>query len=196
MRNRALMAEALYSTLSAGSGETVQRRRYRIESILNRRSGMDAFAASTSPDMLRQQLAALLCDADGKRLMHAAADLGTAIEEMEKAALLVLGIAERVEERAGTLGDNPQAAPAILAEVQRDMARIYEACTFQDLAGQRIAKVIALLTSLDQVLSGAIGEHAVAPSPVPVMLSGPRLDGASGHITQDEIDAILGYPAA
>jgi chemotaxis protein CheZ len=75
------------------------------------------------------------------------------------------------------------------------MARIYEACTFQDLAGQRIAKVIALLTSLDQVLSGAIEEHVDTPPTAPVMLNGPRLDGASGHITQDEIDAIFGYPA-
>jgi len=164
--------------------------------MLSRRSGTDALAASTPPDTLRHQLAAVLSDAEGRRLTHAAADLGTAIEEMEKAALLVLGIAERVEERAGTLGDNPQAASSILTEVQRDMARIYEACTFQDLAGQRIAKVIALLSSLDQVLSGAIGEHAAAPSATPVMLNGPRLDGASGHITQDEIDAIFGFPAA
>lgn len=174
----------------------MHRRQYRIESLLGRRGGMDTLARSTSPDTLRHQLAELLRDADGKRLTHAAADLGTAIEEMEKAALLVLGIAERVEERAGTLGENTQAASTIVAEVQRDMARIYEACTFQDLAGQRIAKVIALLTSLDQVLSGAIGEHDGAPPPSPVMLNGPRLDGASGHITQDEIDAIFGYPAA
>src|SRR5690349_1573647 len=103
--------------------------------MLSRRGGGDALAPNTSPDTLRHQLAAVLSEADGKRLTHAAADLGTAIEEMEKAALLVLGIAERVEERAGTVGDNTQAAPAILAEVQHDMARIYEACTFQDLAG-------------------------------------------------------------
>jgi chemotaxis protein CheZ len=173
----------------------VQRRQYRIESMLSRRGAADALTPSTSLDTLRHQLAALLQDAEGRRLTHAAADLGTAIEEMEKAALMVLGIAERVEERAGTLGGNTQAAPLILAEVQRDMARIYEACTFQDLAGQRIAKVIALLTSLDQVLSGAIEEHVDTPPTAPVMLNGPRLDGASGHITQDEIDAIFGYPA-
>jgi chemotaxis protein CheZ len=174
----------------------VQRRQYRIESMLSRRGGMDAPAPSTPPDTLRRELSALLCDTEGRRLTHAAADLGTAIEEMEKAALLVLGIAECVEERARTLGDNTQAAPAILAEVQRDMAQIYEACSFQDLAGQRIAKVIALLTSLDQVLSGAIEGPVDTPPIAPVMLNGPRLDGASGHITQDEIDAIFGYPAA
>lgn len=174
----------------------MQRRQYRIESLLNRRGGTDALASDTSPDTLRHQLTALLRDAEGKRLMHASADLGTAIEEMEKAALLVLGIAERVEERARTLGENTQAAPAIIAELQRDMARIYEACSFQDLAGQRIAKVITLLTSLDQVLSGTIGGHADAVPPASQMLNGPRLDGAPGHITQEEIDAIFGYPVA
>jgi chemotaxis protein CheZ len=173
----------------------VQRRQYRIESMLDRRGGIGALAARTSPDMLRQELTSLLRDGDGKRLMHAAADLGTAIEEMEKAALLVLGIAERVEERARTLGDNTQAAPTVIAELQRDMVRIYEACSFQDLAGQRIAKVIALLASLDQVLSGVIGEPAAA-APQPFVLNGPRLDGASGHITQDDVDAIFGYPAS
>jgi chemotaxis protein CheZ len=79
---------------------------------------------------------------------------------------------------------------ALADDIRAQMARIFEICNFQDLAGQRISSVINLLTGLDEHLS----DFAAAPQPAPAtpsLLNGPRRDGASGHVTQSEIDSIF-----
>src|SRR6185437_3766196 len=101
---------------------------------------------------LKRSLASLVTDEDGRRLSRAAAELGAAIESMEKAAQIVLAAAESIDDGVRTLR----------------CAQIYEACNFQDLAGQRIGKVIALLGHLEEQLAhvAAGGGHAtpaVAP---------------------------------
>jgi chemotaxis protein CheZ len=84
------------------------------------------------------------------------------------------------------------------------VVRIFEACNFQDLIGQRVSKVLATLSFVEQrivhmveiwggvdamndQMHAAMAERdAVAPA-----LHGPRLDGDSGHVTQAEVDAIF-----
>ena len=63
------------------------------------------------------------------------------------------------------------------------MLRIFEACNFQDLIGQRVGKVMKTLTS-DPL---PLGADEAAPD-----LHGPRLDHDDGHMTQSEIDALFG----
>jgi chemotaxis protein CheZ len=77
--------------------------------------------------------------------------------------------------------------------------RIFEACNFQDLSGQRIAKVMAMLQFIDEriarmmeIWGGAEAfKHLAAAGSEPNLLHGPKLAGDSGHVTQDDIDAIL-----
>lgn len=79
---------------------------------------------------------------------------------------------------------------------------IYEACNFQDLAGQRIGKVIDTLGQIEQAVTRMLtrcqqpldGEEKIAAMPAPQrgLLNGPRLDGDSGHASQNEIDALFG----
>jgi chemotaxis protein CheZ len=81
--------------------------------------------------------------------------------------------------------------------VQDHVVRIYEACNFQDLSGQRIGKVIEMLMMLEERLVATIerynntGEPAQTPSPNNDLINGPRLDGASGHASQQDIDAMF-----
>jgi hypothetical protein len=172
----------------------VQRKRYRIEGMLKRTGGSAAAEDAVMPDALRHELAAVV-QSHGGRLAYAAAELGAAIEAMEKAAVVVLGAAEGVDERARALAACSPEAKAFADDVRGRMARIYESCSFHDMAGQRIAKVIALLSNLDRLLSGALADEDGAPA-ARGLINGPRLDGASGHITQVEIDGIFGYPEA
>jgi chemotaxis protein CheZ len=86
-------------------------------------------------------------------------------------------------------------------DVQDHVVRIYEACNFQDLAGQRIGKVIAMLMMVEERLVAMIQRHSGAGIAQPVqtskstpsteLINGPRLDGASGHASQLDIDAMF-----
>lgn len=161
--------------------------------MLKQRDGTAERAPTHVPEAVRREFAALM---QGQaRLTHAAAELGAAIEAMEKAAVMVLGAAEGVDETARALAARSPEAKAFADDVRERMSRIYESCSFHDMAGQRIAKVISLLTNLDYLLSGAVVQEPASPA-ASALVNGPRLDGASGHITQAEIDAIFGYPEA
>ncbi len=98
----------------------------------------------------------------------------------------ILAAAEEIDQ----LADNLSAA--LKGKIEQDLAqdisdsvlRIFEACNFQDLIGQRVAKVMKTLTANEAPAESA---HDAAPH-----LHGPRLDGDKGHLSQSEIDAIFG----
>jgi chemotaxis protein CheZ len=85
-------------------------------------------------------------------------------------------------------------------DIQDHVVKIYEACNFQDLAGQRIGNVIATLNLIEDRVAGILdrckspsGETPTGkPSSGRGLLNGPRLDGASGHTSQSDIDALFG----
>jgi chemotaxis protein CheZ len=83
--------------------------------------------------------------------------------------------------------------------------RIFEACNFQDITGQRITKVVETLKHIDtkiEALVRAMGEeinrgggdehkpkHLHAAEPEKGLLNGPQLPGNA--VSQDEIDRLL-----
>ncbi|WP_431857962.1 protein phosphatase CheZ [Azospirillum sp.] len=84
------------------------------------------------------------------------------------------------------------------------VTRIYEACNFQDITGQRITKVVKALKHIEtkvEALVAALGEEAFhASDPVPpaaevdedpdkALMHGPQSEGQA--ISQDEIDRLL-----
>jgi chemotaxis protein CheZ len=88
--------------------------------------------------------------------------------------------------------------------VDAQMIDIFEACTFQDITGQRIAKVVETLqrleTRFDRMLSAlptAEGEEVKTADEAAVdarkedqILNGPQRDGP--QVAQDDIDALFG----
>src|SRR6476469_2428280 len=141
---------------------------------------------------MAEKLTPFVHDAEGRRLARGAADLAAAMEAMEKACGVVLGTAERVDENARMLANAAQAENlrALAQDIRAQMGRIFEICNFQDVAGQRISSVIKLLTGLDEHLSDVAAPAEPAPA-TPTLINGPRRDGASGHVTQSEIDSIF-----
>lgn len=158
---------------------------FRIESHLT--------PGDTPAPVNAQEIAALVHDGEGRRLARGAAELASAMESIEKACGAVLEAAERADEQARQLaeGAENEGMRALACGIQQQMARVFELCHFQDLAGQRIEKVIGLLTGLDERLSGIVSPLELVPATAG-LINGPRLDGASGHVGQDEIDALFG----
>src|SRR5215470_2024790 len=148
-----------------------------------------------------RELAALINDGNDRRMARAAGELGAAVEGMEKATQKILASAEAVDDCARALAAalSNDYHHGLAQDVQDHVVRIYEACNFQDLAGQRIGKVIALLIMIEEKLGSMIAGNSgtdaqsteTKPTPGTHLINGPRLDGAAGHASQRDIDAIF-----
>jgi chemotaxis protein CheZ len=151
----------------------------------------------------KRELSALIHDGNERRMSLAAGELGAAVEGMETATQKILASAEAIDECARALASalTDDYHNGLTQDVQDHVVRVYEACNFQDLAGQRIGKVIATLMMVEERLAsmieryhgGEAGRPAAEARPTNGgdLINGPRLDGASGHVSQHDIDAMF-----
>ena len=79
--------------------------------------------------------------------------------------------------------------------VSRATTSIYEACSFQDITGQRISKVVATLKAIEHKVGdilrvfGQADAAAVAEAEPASLTNGPQLPGRA--MAQSDIDALL-----
>lgn len=148
---------------------------------------------------LRMELASLGVDKLRKdHLPEAGHELDAVVEETEKAT-------DRIMESAEAIMSADRSDPAAFeAMVDTQMIDIFEACTFQDITGQRIAKVVETLqrleTRFDRMLSSlpasdgdevkTAEEEAVDARKKEQILNGPQRNGP--QVAQDDIDALFG----
>jgi chemotaxis protein CheZ len=129
----------------------------------------------------------------------------------EHATQQILDAAEAIEDAAGTLAASVKRkqAQALAQDIQEQVIRIFEACNFQDLGGQRIGKVLVTLEAFADHISrmmeicdgavvspaqaGAMSGSAATPRNMSKTASvqGPHLAGDAGHASQAEIDRLL-----
>ncbi len=153
----------------------------------------------------KRELAALNGIAgDERRVARANSELGAAVSGMEHATQKILMSAEIIDESAKTMSASlkKEFELGLTQDIQDHVIRIYEACNFQDLAGQRIAKVMATLKTVEDHVARMIALwESIAPqakrdtqgqAPERKLVNGPKLEGDSGHATQDDIDALFG----
>lgn len=118
-------------------------------------------------------------------LARIAHELEATADATAQATQKILAAAEEIDQ----LADNLSAAlkgrieQELAQDISDSVLRIFEACNFQDLIGQRIAKVMKTLR---------IGEPSTSAEVDAPALHGPRLDGDKGHMSQAEIDALFG----
>ena len=126
-------------------------------------------------------------------------ELDAVVEHTATATNEILDTCETLERLLPEL----PAAPA--ARIGEAVTRIYEACSFQDITGQRIAKVVAALKEIEgrvQQITQRFGPAARAGAPVAAtrervpersegerLAQGPQLPAAAS--SQAEIDALL-----
>ena len=155
----------------------------------------------------RHALVALHGNRSDERQMARATDhLGAAIDGMENATQKILEAAEVIDESAKALTATlkKEYERGLAQDIQDQLVQIYEACNFQDLAGQRIAQVMATLKFIEEHVVRMVGiwdgidrfhhrEVAAAKrSPGGKLVNGPRLDGDHGHASQTDIDRMFG----
>ena len=164
---------------------------------------------ATYIEMARQDVAAIRpTDIQASKIPAVTDDLDAIVASTEEATGIILDAAEQLEKVSSKLEGDSQTL------VNDAVTRIYEACNFQDLTGQRItrvvkavkdieAKVDALITALHDQLGlasddlaalAAIKETAKAKAPAKKddadLLNGPQ--NGSGAKSQEEIDRMFG----
>ncbi len=123
----------------------------------------------------------------------AAEELDAVIAETAGATGTIMDACDKVSAIAAEL------PPAQGDELNSIVTNIYEACSFQDITGQRINKVVKTLKHIDMKVAeiiDAYSQRGVQPSLMTKLdptkdslLNGPQMKGAAS--TQEEIDALL-----
>jgi len=154
----------------------------------------------------KQELAELLRTKRGEhRLERASEELGATIGGMESATETILKAAEVIDESAKALVAilKNEYEKGLAQEVQEQVVRIYEACNFQDIAGQRIRKAMATLKFIEERVTAMMAAWGTVPPPRREtvntahtlgrrLANGPKLEGDAGHASQRDIDLMFG----
>jgi chemotaxis protein CheZ len=132
-------------------------------------------------------------DIKDTRLPGASVELDAVVRDTERATETIMTEAEKL------MSVEPTDLAAYKAEVNAAMMRIFEACSFQDLTGQRVTKVISTLRHIEERVArfaGALGVTDTAQAETAdevrareLLLNGPAMNGPS--TSQDDIDALF-----
>jgi chemotaxis protein CheZ len=164
---------------------------------------------ATYIEMARQDVAAIRpTDIQASKIPAVTDDLDAIVLSTEEATSVILDAAEKLENVASKIDGESQTI------VNDAVTRIYEACNFQDLTGQRITRVVkavkdievkveALVTALHDQLGLAADELAALTAVKETaskakagkkndadLLNGPQ--NGTGAKSQEEIDRLFG----
>ena len=155
----------------------------------------------------KQEIATLhVTGFEGPEMSRVTNELDAIVGGTERATETILSNVEEIDQMAATLAarlkdDQNQ---ALVADMQERVIKVFEACNFQDLTGQRITKVVSTLKFIEthivrmmEIWGGLEAFKDIAPELMAEregdakLLNGPKLDGEIGHASQDDIDALF-----
>jgi chemotaxis protein CheZ len=141
----------------------------------------------------KQEIARLkVDDITDSHIPKATDELDAIVEHTAHATNEILDCCEVLENIIPRIGEEQAQA------LQGVTTRIYEACSFQDITGQRIGKVVAALKAIEARVASITGRYMddrepPAPETAPTegrrLAEGPQLPGAG--ISQADIDRLL-----
>jgi chemotaxis protein CheZ len=199
---RVEQAGSIDTSTTSGCATDADQRAFKIEADGLRQLQHEAEAIHNAIARTKQEIAMLHQGAFGHGRPRAARELHAVVDGTERAAHQIMDAAETIAKAAKALtasGDRGQ-NHELSQQIRDHVLRIFEACNFQDLSGQRITKVLAMLQFIDESIARmmeiwggaeAFKHYSGASKDEPNLLNGPKLTGESGHASQADIDAIL-----
>jgi chemotaxis protein CheZ len=120
-------------------------------------------------------------------------ELDAIVDHTATATNAILSSCETLDEVAGSLSGEPA------AKLQDATTRIYEACSFQDITGQRITKVVGTLKTIESKVAQIIAAFGSGGAPIETpteeavgeaaLLNGPQHPAVA--MDQSDIDRLL-----
>ncbi len=154
-------------------------------------------AIASEISRLKEDITALRAnDMKSSRIPEAGRELDAIVEATEDATNTIM---EAAEDIMGADTSDPQAYQDL---VSAKMITVFEACTFQDITGQRISKVVSTLNFIDERVSAFVDRLNLTPDvhadaeeteeerrKRELILHGPQHEGEG--VSQNDIDALL-----
>lgn len=157
---------------------------------LDQRSANEFMAIARDIADTRNELRRLGPQQMGEDLPAVGAELDAITRDTESATNVILGVAESLMDLDGSDPDVKDKADDLVM-------RIFEACSFQDLVGQRVSKVVRVLEQIENRISrlGQLNSGGEDEAPVDaaeqrrrdLILHGPAIGGP--ETTQSQVDA-------
>ncbi|PCJ97527.1 MAG: chemotaxis protein CheZ [Zetaproteobacteria bacterium] len=131
-------------------------------------------------------------DITGEHIPGATDELDAIIDATSEATGTIMDCCDVIQERAGEVGG--EQADAITAEVMK----IFEACSFQDITGQRVSKVVKTFRDIEEKIDKLVCALGVKTADIlpedtregdDALMNGPQL--ASKAISQEDIDKLM-----
>jgi len=185
--------------------QLIETYRTQIEEI--RKIKDELVVISNAIDRTKHEIAALHVTgfySDESRVKH---ELDAVVAGTEQATQTILNMVEDIDQFASTLIETAkdEAERSIGVAIQERVVRVFEACNFQDLTGQRVSKVVNTWKFIEShvgrmmdIWGGNDAFKHIMPAAAPperagddALLNGPKLDGEDGHVSQDDIDALF-----
>lgn len=168
------------------------------------RAEVEAIAARIT--LTKQEIAALKHPlAKDDKLQSASMELSAVVKATEEATTAIMQVAEHLDEtvREVTSLVTDSYAVSRLNEMSEQITKLYEACSFQDLTGQRITKVVKTIDYIEErieTMQVIWGKKDLEKLPLPeedgiikkdgdLELHGPQ--AANQAISQDDIDKLF-----
>ena len=138
-----------------------------------------------------------------KRVTH---ELDAIVGGTENATDGILAAAEFIDQAANSLAAavKTDQDKELAHDIQDHVVKIFEACNFQDLTGQRITKVVGALKFIEthivrmmEIWGGMEAFKDIEAEKIAervgdaALLNGPKLAGEVGHASQDDIDSLF-----
>lgn len=209
LRHHEFMTEikALRSLIEPRAGasrESMEQARAQIAEAQAYKSELESIYAAVR--QTRQEINTLGSVAFGRfETTNAGGELRAIVSGTQDATQKVLQAAEDIDQSANTLSASLKSAhqQGLAQDIRDRVLQIYEACNFQDIAGQRATKVIETLALLEERVGRMVQIWQAVEQFKPVVLdgaaegdrrflNGPKLEGEAGHSSQDDIDTLFG----
>jgi chemotaxis protein CheZ len=143
---------------------------------------------------------------EGPEMARVTNELDAIVGGTESATDAILSNAEEIDQLASTLAPRlkDEQNQQLVQDMQERVIKIFEACNFQDLTGQRITKVVGTLKFIEthivrmmeiwgglDAFKGIEAETIAQRQGDARLLNGPKIAGEGGHASQDDIDAMF-----
>jgi chemotaxis protein CheZ len=155
----------------------------------------------------KQEIATLhLTGFRGQQMSRMTHELDAVVNGTEQATQAILSMVEEIDQIASTLIETApnEAEREVGRNIQERVVKVFEACNFQDITGQRISKVVnswkfieSHVDHMMEIWGGIdafkefIPEAPAEPEGDDALLNGPKLEEDAGHVSQDDIDALF-----
>jgi chemotaxis protein CheZ len=155
----------------------------------------------------KQEIATLhLTGFRGEQMSRMTHELDAVVTGTEQATQTILSMVEEIDQIASTMIDSgaSDAERDTGRAIQERVVKVFEACNFQDITGQRISKVVNTwkfieghVASMMEIWGGIeafkdyIPDAPAEPEGDDALLNGPKLEEDAGHVSQDDIDALF-----